>query len=176
MRTPVIVILFCLLLCCGLLVAIALAPEVSGALGIAHPRISPMRAGGDGALRLAEIGLYAFAFHCLVLCCVVSFFALGVSQRRYDTRLYIWLAVILIINLAVWYLTYSSHQHYLRTGSTAFFLAFPIPTAWMLYGMGFCGAVFIAFYSIGFKKYVYNEEDAKTLAELVKEQQQQQPN
>lgn len=175
MRNPGIMLLLALLLLCGvLLIAIGLSPSISNAVGMAHPTISPMRAGGDGAARMAAVGIYGFLFQTLALCCCCVFYALGVSKQKRDRKLFFTLGAILAFSVFVWFKVYQGHVAFLATKTTGYFLAFPTATAWMLYGVGFCGVLLIAFYSIGFKQYVYNEADAKAFADLVKKHQSEQ--
>lgn len=172
MRNPTVLFLFILfLLCLALLVAIGTSPSPANAVGIPHPDISPMRAGGDGAARLSEIGIYGFLFQTLVLCSISALFVLGIPKQRRDSTLYVVSAIILACSIFVWYKIYNGHLLYLASNTTEYFFAFPTATAWMLYGVGFYGVLLIVFYCIGFKKYIYSDGDAKAFADLIREQQ-----
>ena len=168
MKQPVIIAILTLsLVCVVLLIAIGQAPPVANAAGIAHDSIPSMRAGGDGAARLAHIGSYAFYFQCAVLTQFVGFILLGISEKRRDTGLYITLAASLLVLLFVWYKIYDSHQIFLATNNTEYFLGFPTAAAWQVYGVWLSGIPLVVFYVAGFKKYIYSDEDEAAFEKLI---------
>ena len=59
-----------------ILLAIGYADPVTNSLGIVHPEIDGMRAGGNGAERLEHIGHFAYAFMCLVFLLLVRVYFL----------------------------------------------------------------------------------------------------
>lgn len=152
-----------------LLLAIGFAEPVANAAGTPHPSIPGANTGGDGSLRLAEIGVYAFLFQCLLLALTVCLSLLGISKNRRSMGLYIYMAASLVFMLFVWWKMYSGHQAFLQSGTTEYFLGFPVATAWQVYGTWLGGIPLILIYSIGFRKYIYTEEDEQKFEQLMQE-------
>ena len=170
MRDPLILVIFAITVgMSGILIAIGFAEPVINASGIPHPSIPAMRAGGDGAARLAEIGSLAFMFQCLLLALIVCLAALGVSKQHRNTRFYALLGLGFTFMLFVWWQTYSAHQEFLETGITEYFLGFPVATAWQVYGTWLGGIPLILLYTLGFRKFIYTEEDQKKFEKLLKD-------
>lgn len=156
----------------GILIAISLAEPVANSGGIPHPNISGMQSGSDGAARLAHIGNLAFVYQCLLLCLIVCLAALGVSEHRRTFEFGIYLGASLALMLVVWWQMYSAHQEFLETGTTGYFMGFPIATAWQVYGTWLSALPLVLVYSIGFRKFIYTEEDEITFNQLLDEQSQ----
>ncbi len=170
MQSKLIYVIFAIVvLIAGVLIAISLAPPVANSGGIPHPDIPGMQAGGDGAARLEYIGNLAFAFQCLLLGLIVCLCSLGVSERRRSRELMIYMGSSLGFMLIVWWQMYSSHQEFLESGTTAYFMGFPIATAWQVYGTWLGAIPLILIYSIGFRKYIYTSEDEEKFDRLLAE-------
>lgn len=171
MRSKLIYLIFAIsVLLAGFIIAICLAETVPNAGGVAHAVFAGMQAGGDGAARLEHIGFYAYACQVLLLALVVCLCALGISDR-YLTREFLWyMAGSFVLSLIVWEQMYSGHQTFLETGTTGYFLGFPVATAWQVYG-SWAGAIpLIIIYSFGFRKYIYTKEDEEKFNQLLAEQ------
>ena len=151
----------------GLLVAISFAETVPNAAGFAHPEHPGMQAGGDGAARLQYIGTYAFLFQSLLLLLVVCLTILGVSPRYRSKEFFAYMLVSAVFMLLIWWQMYSRHQAFLESGETAYFLGFPIATAWQVYGTWLGAIPLILVYSIGFRKFIYTESDAAEFQALL---------
>lgn len=170
MRSKLIYTIFAIVvLIAGVLIAISLAPPVANSGGLPHPDIAGMQVGGDGAARLEYIGFLAFAFQCLLLGLVVCLCALGVSERRRTREFMIYMGSSLGLMLIVWWQMVSAHQEFLESGSTAYFMGFPIATAWQVYGTWLGAIPLILIYSIGFRKYIYTREDEEKFNSLLAE-------
>ena len=67
----------------------------------------------------------------------------------------------------------AGHLHFLATGETSFFMGFPTPTAWAVYGVwaGALPSMFI--YVIGFRQFIYTEEDEAEYEQLLIEIQRE---
>jgi len=152
---------------CGLLLAIAQMPMVANAVGTAHASVAYMRAGGDGAARLEQIEPYAVAFQIVVLISFALFFVLGISPKRRSKAFLLLTAGYRGLTRLVWFKIVFDYQHFLTTGQTPYFLGFPVSTAWVLYGVWFCGILLIAFYCLGFSSFIYTKEDEREFNALV---------
>ena len=170
MRSKLIVVIFATtVMMAGLLMAIVLADSVPNGAGLAHPEFNGMQAGGDGGARLKHIGSLAFAFQSLLLVLIVCLAALGVSEQRRSTELWAYLGGTLLFSLFVWYQMYSSHQEFLATGTTDYFMGFPVATAWQVYGTWLGAIPLIILYTLGFRKFIFTEEDERKYEQLLEE-------
>lgn len=150
----------------GLSISKELAPSPSGT---PHPEIIGMKAGGDGALRInglerASFVLFAASFILLSILVVAS-----VSKRKRTVSFWIGIVMITLSILYVWYRVFASYMAYLSSGELQYFLGFPEPTAWMIYGLWGGGALFTLLYVIGFRKFIYSREDEETLKDIVEQ-------
>ena len=66
----------------------------------------------------------------------------------------------------------STHQEFLQTGETGYFMGFPVPTAWQMYGTWLSAIPLIIIYTLGFRHFIYTEEDEEQFEALLKEFQQ----
>ena len=156
-----------------ILLAISFAETVPNAGGVPHPEFPGMVIGGDGAARLEHIGGLAFAFNALLLTLVVSLSILGVSERHRSPKFLLAMAGSLIVMLLVWWAMFSTHQEFLRTGETGYFMGFPVPTAWQMYGTWLGAIPLVLIYTLGFRQFIFTEEDEAEFNALLKECQQE---
>ncbi len=171
-RSLIYVIFAICILMAGLLLAICLAEPVANAGGIPHPDFSGMQSGGDGAARLAHIGYLAFSLQCLLLLLIVCLAALGVAEKRRNAEFMAYMCGTLLLSLLAWWQMYSGHQQFLETGVTEYFMGFPTPTSWQVYGTWFGAIPLIVLYSLGFRKFIYTEEDEAEFQQLLSEKNQ----
>ena len=151
-----------------LLLAIGMADSVPNASGQPHTKHPGMLIGMDGAARLAHIGFLAFLFNSLLLTLIVCLCILGVSERYRSSKFLAGMGASLLFMLAIWWMMFSTHQNFLQTGDTSYFMGFPVPTAWQVYGTWLGAIPLVMMYSCGFRKFIYtrdDEEEFKTLLE-----------
>jgi hypothetical protein len=152
-----------------LLLLILLAEPVAGAGGVAHPVFEGMRRGGDGAARLQHIGAYAYAFQALLLALIVALSTLGISERHRSARLRGYMISTFLFSAFILWRMVASHQQFLATGETTYFMGFPAATAWAIYGV-WAGAVpLMIIYVAGFRQYIYTEDDEAQFNALLEE-------
>ena len=170
MRGKLIYVIFAIVLAmAAILLAIGLADAVPNGAGMAHPEFNGMRAGGDGAARLEHIGGLAFAFQCLLLALIVCLCALGVSEQRRSPELLAYMGGTLLFCLFVWWQMYSNHQAFLETGTTDYFMGFPVATAWQVFGTWLGAIPLILIYTLGFRKFIFTAEDEQKYEQLLSE-------
>lgn len=165
---PILLFIFAItLLMAGTLLMMMLAQPVANGAGLAHEIYAGMNRGGDGAARLAHIGIWAFSFECLLYLLIVALCALGVAPRRRDQRLYLLLGGSFLFMLLVWFQMYFGHQRFLESGESSYFLGFPSATAWQLYGTWLSGIPLMLIYCIWFSQYVFSDADEARFNELM---------
>ena len=168
MRSNLIYVIFAtVLLMAGILVAICLADTVPNAAGSAHAQFNGMQAGGDGAARLKHIGGLAFAFQALLLLLIICLAALGVAEERRSTEFWAYMGGTLLFSFFVWWQMYFGHQAFLETGVTSYFMGFPVATAWQVYGTWLGAIPLIILYTLGFRKFIFTEEDEQKYEKLL---------
>lgn len=168
MRSKLIYIIFVIgVLMAGIVIAICLADPVAGSGGTAHPLFPGMQQGGDGGARLEHIGSLAYAFQCLLLTLICCLCALGVEDRLKTREFWLYIGGCLALMLIAWHQMYSGHQEFLATGTTSYFLGFPVATSWQVYGTWLGAIPLIVIYSLGFRKFIYTEEDEAKFNELL---------
>ena len=168
MHSKLIVVIFTtVLIMAGLLIAIVLADYVPNGAGFPHPEFNGMQAGGDGAARLEHIGGLAFTFQCLLLLLIVCLATLGVAEQRRSAELWAYMGGTLLFSLFVWYQMYSGHQAFLETGTTNYFMGFPVATAWQVYGTWLGAIPLIILYTVGFRKFIFTKEDERKYEQLL---------
>lgn len=148
----------CVLMGILLIFIITAEPAPNGG-GLPHPHVAGMQIGADGAARLASIGAYAFLFQSLLLLLIVCLCSLGISPRYRDKSFYSYMTACYGIMLFIWWQMYSGHQQFLATGHTDYFMGFPVPTAWQMYGTWLCAIPLILIYTLGFRKFIYTYAD-----------------
>ena len=156
------------------LAAICLAETVPNAGGKPHPEFSGLQIGGDGAARLQHIGILGFTFQSLLLTQIVLLSILGVAERYRTVSLLTYMGACLIIMLLVGWKMFSGHLQFLDSNQTGYFMGFPTATAWQTYGTWISAIPLILIYSLGFRKFIYTEEDERRFNELLTEKAQQQ--
>ena len=151
-----------------ILLAIGMADSVPNAGGQPHAEHPGMLIGADGAARLVHISFLAFLFNSLLLTLVVCLCVLGVSERHRSPKFLAGMGASLLFMLAIWWMMFSTHQEFLHTGDTGYFMGFPVPTAWQVYGTWLGAIPLILMYCYGFRKFIYtydDEEEFNTLLE-----------
>ncbi len=151
----------------ALLLFIMNAEIVVNGGGIKHEIFAGMSIGGDGLERLRYTGIPSYTFGGLLIFLIVVFCLLGITPRKRDLQLYLFLLLTLIFSLAVWYQMINSHLEYLETGVTGYFMGFPTASAWQMYGIWLSSVPLIFLYSIGFRRYVFSDSDEKEFDTLL---------
>lgn len=152
-------ILLLLLAILGLLIVLLVSADPADATGQAHARIADMNVGGDGLARLGGRGWLMCLLQTLTLLLIYALIALGVSERRRTARFWILLAVGAGLSLAVWWGMFFSYMAFLETGSAPLLLGYPLPTAFMLFGVFLGGSYLCVLYILGFRQFIYPEEE-----------------
>ncbi|MDA0804753.1 MAG: hypothetical protein O3A23_03810 [Proteobacteria bacterium] len=152
-----------------ILLLILTADPVANAGGAAHPVFAGMRIGGDGLARLETIGSLGYAFQALLLSLIVAFATLGVSERHRTPRLRAYMIATLVFSLFILWRMVASHLNFIATGETSYFMGFPTATAWAMYGVWLGGIPLVFIYTLGFRQFIYTDEDQAEFERLVAE-------
>ena len=139
--------------------------------GIPHPKFESMLVGGPGPERHAGLLWLGWVFCTLQVFFFVGLLALGLRRRERAGPWIKPLAMGLLLYLAVFTMLMISYRHFMVSESHDLFLGFPIPTAWMMYGIWFVPIAFILLYVIAFPRLIWTDADQKQLDQIVAKQQ-----
>jgi hypothetical protein len=167
-RLCLVILLFGLLQC-GLLGLIAVLPAAENVGGLAHPLFNSMRVGGDGAVRFLPVAGLAYWFQILVLAQICCMIALGVRPNRRSSGFWVQLGASFGLLAAAWTVMYQAYEGFLVTGQTQMVAGWPYPTAWQVYAIWLSGFGLVALYVVGFKAYVWSDDDETRFRALVKQ-------
>ncbi|MFQ5982700.1 MAG: hypothetical protein ACE5KS_04930 [Woeseiaceae bacterium] len=152
-------ILMLLLVVAACVVGVLLVGEPTASTGMAHLAVEGMRSGGDGLTRFAPVSSIALVMFSAILVLFGVLLYLGVSKHRRMKQCRAWIAAGTIALLLVWWSMFGTYSEYLASGEFRLLLGFPLPTAFMVYGLWLGGFVFVIAYVIGFRSFVISEED-----------------
>jgi len=159
-----------LLLVLALFLGISLfKPLPASPSGSPHSEINGMRVGGDGTARIKGFEIASFVLFAASFILFSTLVITGVSKRNRSRSFWFWLALITLAILFVWYQVFDSYTDYLSTGQLRFFLGFPEPTAWMIFGLWGGGALFTLVYVLGFRRFIYTKRDEEILKDIIEE-------
>ena len=144
-------------------------PGVSGTL---HPEYQSMLKSGPSVASSPISKWLAYAFGLVIL--AVFGFCIAIGARRNDKigpirNLLIggFIGYIIIYTLAIF-----SYWDYVQAGTSIYVLAFPLPTAWVLYGIMLFPLFFMILYIWKFHDWVLTPEDLEKFKRIVEERQQ----
>ena len=164
------VFLFALLIgMCLILGYVLMTEEPSEGHGIPHPEFSTMLRGGDGATRLAPVLWAGWLLGVFQIFFFVGLLAFGVQKaRRFPTESRL-LVIGALIYAGVFTWMVLAYNGFARTANPELVLSFPLPTAIMLYGVGFTPLIFIVLYLVRFEPWVIDDDDLNAFLEKVDE-------
>lgn len=137
--------------------------------GVAHPQFKTMLSGGDGEARYKPIWWLAWAFALLQVTFFMALLALGAMKKGSLGPLSRPLLVGWLIFAGIFTGLIVAHARYTATSEHGLFLGFPVPTAWMIYGVWVFPAVFVVLYLVTFDRWGFTKDDEARLAELAAE-------
>ncbi|MDX1383655.1 MAG: hypothetical protein R3190_08430 [Thermoanaerobaculia bacterium] len=166
-------LLFALLVAMGLVTGYLLlfVEETEIGHGFAHPDYPTMLRGGDGAARHDPVLVGGWLLGTLQIAFMVTILAFGAGQRG---RMGVeeWVLVVGGIVFALCFLfTVTTYVHYARAGGGELALSFPIPSAWMLYGIWGAPVIFIVLYMVRFESWILSDEALESFLSEVRDEQ-----
>jgi len=153
-------ILFLILLAMSAVVGLVLiGGEPGDHHGVSHPLFEDtMQQGGSGPERHADLRWLGWAFGTLQIAFFVGCLLLGVQQAGERKWPYVFGGLLYVLTFSL--LALADHW-YVRQQPAPLILAFPLPTALMLYGLWGVPAVFILLYMMKFDRWILTPEDLR---------------
>lgn len=137
--------------------------------GVAHAQFKTMQSGGDGEARLKPVWWLGWAFALLQVTFFVALLAFGAMKRGSLGPLFVPLLTGWLVYAGIATGLVVAHARYTATTDHALFLGFPIPTAWMMYGIWMFPGVFVVLYLATFDRWNFTPADEERLAQLAAE-------
>ena len=161
--------IFALYLAIGGIVALALLlEEIPGSHGLPHPAYEDMSIGGESH-RHDQVIWLGTALGMLQITLFVSMLCLAIKLDRKQGA---WMAFGAIMMLTVFIAMVFSYRSLLDAGTLAnppIFLGLPVPTAWMIYGLGLIPLFFVVFYVVQFDSCVLRAERYEKFQQILAE-------
>lgn len=135
--------------------------------GFDHPEIPAMQAGGPGEERHARVLWLGLAFGLLEIAFFLTCLVLGGRKNEKFGPLLRPIAIAGVIYAAIFTAMVVTYRGYAGEDVHATFLAFPTPTAWMIYGVWFFPMFYMLLYMYIFDSWTFTEADAERFREIV---------
>ena len=164
-----IVILVLGLVQCVALILIALTPLPDNTSGLPHALYNGMRIGGDGAARFLPIAALAYWFQVVVIAQIHCMIALAVKPARRSKLFWGLLTACFGVAVYAWTGLIASYEDFLATAETHMVAGFPVAASWLVYSIWLAGLGLVALYVLGFKRYVWSDDDQRAFEVLVKQ-------
>ncbi|MBW1882065.1 MAG: hypothetical protein JRJ58_00940 [Deltaproteobacteria bacterium] len=137
---------------------------VSGAAGLPHPDHAMMRRGGPGLERLKAVLLPGWLLGSFAVAFFATCFALG--ARALDRLTIILISASAVFYELVWTILVVLSWRFASVQSTALFLSFPAPTAWLLFVFTPAPLVFLVLYLLRFESFMPPDSELDRLRRL----------
>jgi hypothetical protein len=144
--------------------------EVAQGHGAPNEGHATMLSGGDGAARYENVWWLALLFGLTQIVFFLAALAVGGRKKSGYGPLKMPIVIGGIAYAIVFAGMILSHRSYVDDDNPALFLGFPIPTAWMMYGVWLVPLVFMFLYLIKFDDWFFTEKDRKKFDEIVARQ------
>lgn len=167
MRLP-FAMFFVLLLMLLLLVLTATQPEPRGAIGRDHPDYQAMQQGGENTERHAHVYALGVLWGLLQILFFTLCLTLGIGQEANIRALGLLLVSGGGLYGAAYLVMTSWYPRYVDASAPQQVLAFPLPTAVMLFGVGLAPLFFIVLYVAGFHRWIITRDELDRFNELVR--------
>ena len=146
-----------------------LVPESPGVYGSPHPDFPGMLHGGPGPERHDGILWIGWMFGLLQIALFVTLMIIGARRAGRPRGATAPLLLCGVIQAAVWTSIVLTYRGSIQDGAGPFILAFPIPSAILLYVLWPLMGLFTLCFVIGFKRWVLSDEDLAAFERLAAE-------
>ena len=157
----------------GVMVASRLLPTATQPMARPHPEAPSLLQSTGGLADQPEALWLGYAVGLLVLAVMAVCVWIGLRKKETGTPLTRWM----MIGFAGYALVFTgltlTYARYTGAPETPFFGGFPLPTAWMIYGMWFFPLILVGLYMLLFDRWVLTEADQTRFRELVEENRRQ---
>ncbi len=142
--------------------------------GQAHPNFKTMLSGGDSLSMTSSTHILGYLFGLSTVLTLCLFLIQGAIRKNSLQGIRPWLLLSSIVYIVVYTFTFLSDTNYVQTGHTEFFSGWPLPTAWMIFGMWAAPVFFVLIYVFKFRDWILPLEDEERFYDLVAERKKRQ--
>ena len=166
-------VIFALLIAlCALFGLLLLVEEAPNSRGVPHAQMSTLLQGGDGLDRHGDLLFIGWLFGALVIALFFSLMLLGLRRSGREVSGKLTLGVSLTAYLAVFTALFLSYRSYARDAAAGDAVpelvgSFPLPSAWMLYGVWVVPVIFIVLFIVRFDRWILSSSDLDEFHSLV---------
>ena len=164
---PILVLLGLLVFMLGLSALILGIPEPINGHGMAHHTVEGMRQVGGLRQQSDPVFGAGYLLGVLIYLVISVLVYLGVQPEKRDRKLVLAHTAATLLVLGMWSLLMYLFRQYLLTGDPMIVFGFPLPTLVMLLGVWIAPMSFSLIYVLGFRRWVFTQEDEKTFRELL---------
>lgn len=161
------IIFVTLLFFLAVIIALFIGDPPALVTGQPHPEYKTMLKGGESIHASTSTNALGYLFGLCSTFLLCLFMTLGAHRYGRLGTIKPWLIFGTVLYLGVYTLTYLSDAAYVDQNHQAFFMGWPLPTAWMIYAMWFAPVVFVALYVFGFRDWILTEEDEARFTEIL---------
>jgi hypothetical protein len=150
--------------------SIALAPEIAGGHGAVHSRFAQMDQGGAGMARHGAVFWAAWLLGALM---IAMFVCLLAWQTKGGRRPWPWFFAGGLLYEAIFSMMCWTYWRSLADPlEVAFWGSFPVPVAWLVYGIWLFPGFFITLYVVRFDELIYPKESLRRYEEILEARRQ----
>lgn len=146
----------------------------SNVTGQPHPDFETMLSGGDSLSTTSTTHILGYLFGLCTVMTLCVFLIQGAIRKNSLEAIRPWLLFSSLVYIVVYTLTFLSDTNYVATGHTDFFNGWPLPTAWMIFGMWAAPVLFVCIYVFKFRDWILPVEDEERFYDLVAERKKRQ--
>ncbi len=174
MKPPIFKIFFALLLGWLLLVILLmLQPAPAGMTGTLHPTYQTMFSSGAVVLPDGPFQILSYLFGVFVIFVFTACLIVGTLRAGQWGRMHRWILAFGALYLSIYTMLVIAWWRYAEYGLEGIFGGFPIPTAWMIYGIWFSPFLLTILYISFFHKWTLTDADMAVFRSLVEQNRQQ---
>jgi hypothetical protein len=150
----------------ALVLWIALTPEVPGSHGSVHSRFSQMDQGGAGLERHGPVFIAACLLGAVMIAMFVCLLAWQTKSGRRSWPLFLLGGALYeaVFSMMCWTYWRSLADPF----ESSFWGSFPVPVAWLVYGIWLFPGFFIAIYVVRFDEWILPKESMHRFEEILK--------
>lgn len=170
MSLPRILFIFSLAILIAMLSGFFIPDSLIPTAGL-HPDHASMLQSKGTVASSSRVIILGYIMGLFIIGTMFTLIFLGAKKAGKRTPLHRYLGVGSIVYLLIYsFLTYA-YWDYIHLGNQAFFGGFPLPSAWMIYGMWLSPLFLAAIYVWGFDKWVFTANDLSDFKNLVSQQE-----
>ena len=168
--------------CVAIRLLLGLSAALTGVMGLSyllptatqptarlHPDVPSLLQSTGGLADQPEVLWLGYIVGLLILAVMAVCVWIGLRKKETGTPLTRWM----MVGFAGYALVFTgltlTYAPYTGASEVPFFGGFPLPTAWMVYGMWFFPLILIGLYMVLFDRWVLTEEDQARFQKLVEE-------